>query len=92
MLKHLPPLLHARSAQRSDSAVFAVVPALRIGEHHAIAGSPAPLLHAGASGVRPVRAFAHRHNPSIERTVNGGPRLLASGGPVAPLPAAHVER
>lgn len=31
-------------------------------------------------------------NPSIERTHNGGPRLLASSPPAAPLCAAHVKR
>lgn len=32
------------------------------------------------------------HNPSIELTHNGGPRLLASSTLAAPLCAAHVER
>ena len=92
MLKHLPALLHSRSAQCSDSAVFSAAPALRIGGQHATAGSPAPLVLARAGVVRSVRAFAHRHNRSIERTVNGGRRSDASARPQAPLPAAHVGR
>jgi hypothetical protein len=33
-----------------------------------------------------------RSNPSIERTHNGGPQLLASATSAAPLCAAHVKR
>jgi hypothetical protein len=39
-------------------------------------------------GVRPSNGAS---NPSIERTHNGGPRLLASSPPAAPLCAAHVK-
>ena len=31
-------------------------------------------------------------NPSVERTVNGGARLLASAWSQAPLSAAHLQR
>jgi len=31
-------------------------------------------------------------NPSINRTRNGGPRLLASGASVAPLRAGYLKR
>jgi hypothetical protein len=56
---------------------------------------------AGAFGQRMSEAIEVRDavrpsnggsNPSIERTHNGGPRLLASSPVAAPLCAAHVER
>lgn len=68
MFKHLPSLLQSHSAQCFGPVVFAVLPALRIGEHHANTGSPAPLLRARFGFVRVFRAFAARPNISFKPT------------------------
>jgi hypothetical protein len=44
------------------------------------------------SAAAPLFFRRAAHNPSIERTNNGGPRLAVSPAVCAPLFAAHVER
>jgi hypothetical protein len=53
-------------------------------------GSPSSAFAVRAMWSLQLRA--QRHNPSIERTYNGGQGLLASPAWSAPLYAAHVER
>ena len=41
---------------------------------------------------RSAFAVGAAHNPSVERTANGGSRLLAFPKPAAPSSASHLER
>jgi hypothetical protein len=56
------------------------------------AGRRPPLASVWRAGKRSVVFFNQRPNPSVERTHNGGSRLLAPSTSEAPLRAAHVKR
>ena len=46
----------------------------------------------GCAMARQVLFVSPRPNPSVKRTVNGGPRSAVSGEAVPPLSAAYLQR
>ena len=76
--------------------------------HRSLVATQGARVHTVAAALRSVRAgsasaaivqrrrraFAvgAAHNPSVERTANGGLRFLAFPKPAAPSSAAHLER
>ena len=92
-----PPVLRAQlsflAPLRAHRSLFATqgprVPTVAAALRSVRAGSASAAL---VQRRRSAFAVGAAHTPSVERTANGGLRLLALPKPVAPLSAAHLER
>jgi len=73
------------------TSVFTAMASPGVAAIHA-AGRRPPLASVWRVGKSSVVFSNQRPNPSVERTHNGGARLLAPSPSAAPLCAAHVKR